>query len=64
MPHHFIATKGITGPESVPIALMHWPMVKLREYFSGGETSRMIGLPATCKILAPAPSNKTVARNR
>ena len=50
-------------PESEPIALIDCPTLRLRGYFSGPETSRMMGLPATWRIAAPAPRKKTVARN-
>ena len=57
------ATTGITGPESEPMAFTNWPNERLRAYFPSAETSRMIGLPATCSVVAPAPSSRIVTRN-
>jgi len=63
-PKYFAARTGIRGPESDPMALANWPSDRLREYLPSADTSRMMGLPATCRMAAPAPTSNTVSRNR
>ena len=48
---------GIKEPERDPIAFTNCPYDKFLEYFPSGETSHIIGFPATCSMVAPVPRN-------
>src|SRR5467141_1885242 len=63
MPNARPAITGISGPDSEPMAFTNCARERFREYFPSPETSRMSGLPATCSIVAPAPSSSIVSRN-
>jgi hypothetical protein len=62
-PNQRAAATGISGPESDPMAFTNCASDRLREYFPSSDTSRMKGLPATCKMAAPAPMSRMVIRN-
>jgi len=54
---------GSKNPNEDPIAFTDWANDKLLEYFPSGETSRIMGFPTTCKVVAPAP-NKSIENNK
>src|ERR1022692_1051904 len=63
-PKYFAASTGIMGPDSDPMAFTNCASERFRAYFPGSDTSRMMGLPETCRMAAPAPTSSTVRRKR
>ncbi len=48
--------------DSVPMAFSDWAKESMLEYLPSGDTSRMSGLPDTCKMVAPAPISSTASK--
>ncbi len=49
------------GPAIEPRPLMNWAKVRFRAKRPSPDTSRMIGLPATCRSVMPIPMRKMAA---
>ena len=52
----------ISDVESVPMAFSDCAKESMLEYLPSSETSRISGLPETCRIVAPAPISSTANR--
>ena len=52
---------GMNVETVLPMPLMPWAKLRLRLYPPSSLTSRMIGLPATCRNVVPMPSTKMQA---
>src|SRR5450755_2649835 len=63
-PKYLAAIRGIIGPDREPMAFTNCARDRLRAYFPGSETSRMRGLPETCRMAAPPPTSRMVSRKR
>ena len=50
---------SISDVDSVPMAFSDCANDSMLEYLPSGETSRMRGLPDTCRMVAPAPMRST-----